>query len=123
MKLTNKEIYEKATEIEVAFSNETKYIPVKLNFTIQKNLSVLSKLREEIENNRIKIASEYGKLNSEGTQFIIEKENREKVEQELNDLFTMEQEIDIRTCSLSQIEGIDLTMEQMQAIMFMITED
>ena len=123
MKLTNQEIYEKATEITVAFSNETKYIPVKLNFTIQKNLSVLSKLKEEIENNRIKIASEYGKLNSEGTQFIIEKENREKVEQELNDLFTMEQEIDIRTCSLSQIEGIDLTMEQMQAIMFMITED
>lgn len=123
MKLTNQEIYEKATEITVAFSNETKYIPVKLNFAIQKNLSVLSKLKEEIENNRIKIASEYGKLNSEGTQFIIEKENREKVEQELNDLFTMEQEIDIRTCSLSQIEGIDLTMEQMQAIMFMITED
>lgn len=123
MKLTNQEIYEKATEITVAFSNETKYIPVKLNFAIQKNLSVLSKLKEEIENNRIKIASEYGKLNLEGTQFIIEKENREKVEQELNDLFTMEQEIDIRTCSLSQIEGIDLTMEQMQAIMFMITED
>lgn len=123
MKLTNQEIYEKATEITVAFSNETKYIPVKLNFAIQKNLSVLSKLKEEIENNRVKIASEYGKLNSEGTQFIIEKENREKVEQELNDLFTMEQEIDIRTCSLSQIEGIDLTMEQMQAIMFMIIED
>lgn len=123
MKLTNQEIYEKATEITVAFSNETKYIPVKLNFAIQKNLSVLLKLKEEIENNRVKIASEYGKLNSEGTQFIIEKENREKVEQELNDLFTMEQEIDIRTCSLSQIEGIDLTMEQMQAIMFMITED
>lgn len=123
MKLTNQEIYEKATEITVAFSNETKYIPVKLNFAIQKNLSVLSRLKEEIENNRVKIASEYGKLNSEGTQFIIEKENREKVEQELNDLFTMEQEIDIRTCSLSQIEGIDLTMEQMQAIMFMIIED
>lgn len=123
MKLTNQEIYEKATEITVAFSNETKYIPVKLNFAIQKNLSVLLKLKEEIENNRVKIASEYGKLNSEGTQFIIEKENREKVEQELNDLFTMEQEIDIRTCSLSQIEGIDLTMEQMQAIMFMIIED
>ena len=64
MKLTNQEIYEKATEITVAFSNETKYIPVKLNFAIQKNLSVLSKLKEEIENNRIKIASEYGKLNS-----------------------------------------------------------
>lgn len=123
MKLTNQEIYEKATEITVAFSNETKYIPVKLNFAIQKNLSVLLKLKEEIENNKIKIAYEYGKLNSEGTQFIIEKENRKKAEQELNDLFSIEQEVDIKTCFLSQIEGIDLTIEQMQAIMFMITED
>lgn len=123
MKLTNHEIYEKATEITVAFSNETKYIPVKLNFAIQKNLSVLSKLKEEIEKSRIEIASQYGKLNEEQTQFIVDKENRDKAEQELNDLFTMEQEVDIRTCSLSQIEGIDLTLEQMQAIMFMITED
>ena len=54
---------------------------------------------------------------------IIEGENKIKAEQELQDLFNIEQEVDIRTCSLSQIEGIDLTLEQMQAIMFMIIED
>ena len=55
-------------------------------------------------------------LNDEGHDITIIDTNREKVEQELNDLFTMEQEIDIRTCSLSQIEGIDLTMEQMHSL-------
>lgn len=123
MKLTNKEIYEKATEIAVAFSNETKYIPVKLNFAIQKNLLTLSKLREEIEKNRVHIAEIHGELNADKTQYEIKKEYIEKVSQELEDLFNIEQEVEIKTCSLSQIETIDLTMEQMQAIMFMITED
>jgi hypothetical protein len=44
MKITNKEIYEKVAEITAAFSNETKYIPIKLNFAIQKNLATFSAL-------------------------------------------------------------------------------
>ena len=56
MKLTNQEIYEMAASIAAAFSNETKYIPVKLNFAIQKNLSIFSNLQKEIEDNRVRIA-------------------------------------------------------------------
>lgn len=123
MKITNKEIYEKVAEITAAFSNETKYIPIKLNFAIQKNLATFSTLQQEIERARLKIAAEYGELDAENQRYIINKENEQKASQELNDLFNIEQEVDIRTCSLSQIEGIDLTLEQMQSIMFMIVED
>jgi hypothetical protein len=123
MKITNKEIYEKVAEITAAFSNETKYIPIKLNFAIQKNLATFSALQQEIETARLKIAAEYGELDAENQRYIINKENEQKASQELNDLFNIEQEVDIRTCSLSQIEGIDLTLEQMQSIMFMIVED
>ena len=123
MKITNKEIYEKVVEITTAFSNETKYIPIKLNFAIQKNLATLNTLRQEIETSRLKIAAEYGELDAENQRYLIKKENEQKASQELNDLFNIEQEVDIKTCSLSQIEGIDLTLEQMQSIMFMIIED
>lgn len=123
MIFTNQEISESATKILVAFSNEVKYMPIKLNFTIQKNLYTLLTFKEKIEKKQMEIASKYGELNSEGTQFVIKSENKEKAEQELKDLFAMKQDIDIRTCSLSQIKDIKLTMEQMQAIMFMITED
>ena len=123
MIFTNQEISESATKILVAFSNEVKYMPIKLNFTIQKNLYILLTFKEKIEKKQMEIASKYGELNSEGTQFVIKSENKEKAEQELKDLFAMKQDIDIRTCSLSQIKDIKLTMEQMQAIMFMITED
>lgn len=123
MKLTNQTIYEKATEIQVAFSNETKYIPVRLNFAIQKNLATLTTLQEEIEQARLRIAATYGILDEENMRYIIEEDNKDKVNQELNDLFTMEQEVNIKTCTLAQMEDIDLTLEQMQAIMFMIEED
>lgn len=123
MIFTNQEISESATKILVAFSNEIKYIPIKLNFAIQKNLYTLLTFKEKIEKKQMEIASKYGELNSEGTQFVIKSENKEKAEQELKDLFAMKQDIDIRTCSLSQVKDIKLTMEQMQAIMFMITEN
>lgn len=123
MIFTNQEISESATKILVAFSNEVKYIPIKLNFTIQKNLYTLLTFKEKIEKKQMEIASKYGELNSEGTQFVIKSENKEKAEQELKDLFAMKQDIDIRICSLSQVKDIKLTIEQMQAIMFMITED
>lgn len=123
MIFTNQEISESATKILVAFSNEVKYMPIKLNFTIQKNLYTLLTFKEKIEKKQMEIASKYGELNSEGTQFVIKSENKEKAEQELKDLFAMKQDIDIKTCSLSQVKDIKLTMEQMQAIMFMITEN
>lgn len=123
MIFTNQEISESATKILVAFSNEIKYIPIKLNFAIQKNLYTLLTFKEKIEKKQMEIASKYGELNSEGTQFVIKSENKEKAEQELKDLFAMKQDIDIRICSLSQVKDIKLTIEQMQAIMFMITED
>lgn len=123
MIFTNQEISESATKILVAFSNEVKYMPIKLNFTIQKNLYTLLTFKEKIEKKQMEIASKYGELNSEGTQFVIKSENKEKAEQELKDLFAMKQDIDIRICSLSQVKDIKLTIEQMQAIMFMITED
>ena len=124
MKLTNQQIYENAMGIMMAFSSEAKkYIPVKLNFAIQKNLATLAVLRDEIEKNRMAILTEYGTLNEEQSQYDIKPEDQEKVNQELIDLFTIEQEVEIKMCSLADIETIDLTMEQMQAIMFMITEE
>lgn len=123
MKITNREICETAASIIAAFSNETKYIPVKLNFAIQKNLSTLLKLQEEIDKSKIKIAEEYGKLDEEKMRYIIDEDKRKDAENELNDLFKIEQEVEIKTCSLSLIENIDLTLEQMQSIMFMIVEE
>lgn len=123
MKLTNKEIYNYAQKLTTAFSDNQQRLPVKLNFSIQKNKKVLLELAQDIETSRIEIAATYGTLNSETNQYLIVPENIAIVQKELSDLFNIEQEVNIcmiKADSLS--DDIELSMAQMEAIMFMIEE-
>lgn len=122
MKFTNQQIYETIASMVSAFQDEKKYIPVKLNFAMQKNLATLTKHQEEIEKSRIAIGQAYGSLDESQQRYIIDESRKKEAEQELQDLFEIEQEVDIKTCPIQTIENLDLTLEQMQAILFMITE-
>lgn len=123
MKLTNKEIYKYAQELITVFSDSQQRLPVKLNFSIQKNKKVLLELAQDIETSRIEIAAAYGTLNAETNQYLIAPENIAIAQQELSDLFNIEQEVNIcmiKADSLS--DDFMLTTAQMEAIMFMIEE-
>lgn len=123
MKLTNKEIYDYAQRLIVAFSDSQQRIPVKLNFSIQKNKKVLLELAQDIEASRMEIANTYGTFNEDTLQYDILPSNVAAVQQELADLFDIEQEINIcmiKADSLS--DDFMLTTAQMEAIMFMIEE-
>jgi hypothetical protein len=43
-------------------------------------------------------------------------------QQELNDLFNLEQDLNIHVFKLDDFDGIELTYQQLSAIMFMIEE-
>jgi hypothetical protein len=49
-------------------------------------------------------------------------ENLAAAQQELNDLFSIEQEINLHIFKLDEFDNIELTMEQLSSIMFMIEE-
>lgn len=121
MLLTNNEIYMKAQELSIAFNDNKQYLPIKINFYIQKNKDTLMALAQDIETNRIRIMEEYGVKNEDGTSYIIKTENIDVAQKEITDLFSIEQEVNIYTVSLDSIpEGTALTTGQMEAIMFMI---
>ena len=123
MKLTNKEIYKYAQELMTVFSDSQQRLPVKLNFSIQKNKKVLLELAQDIETSRIEIAAAYGALNSETNQYLITPENIAIAQQELSDLFNIEQEVNICTIKADSLsDDFMLTTAQMEAIMFMIEE-
>ena len=123
MKLTNKEIYNYAQKLTTAFSDNQQRLPVKLNFSIQKNKKVLLELAQDIETSRIEIAAAYGTLNSETNQYLIAPENIAMAQQELSDLFNIEQEVNICMIKADDLSNdIELSMAQMEAIMFMIEE-
>ena len=59
----------------------------------------------------------------EGNGYIIPEEHMPIAQQELNDLFALEQDLNIHVFKLSDFDGIELTYQQMSAIMFMVEED
>lgn len=125
MKMTNEEIYNIAENFLKIFNqniNDIK-LPVKINFFLQKNINLILKLGQEIENARVGIAKEYGVLSDDGLSYIIPKEKEDVANQELEDLFNLEQEVNIHKFKLQDFEKIELTFNQMSAILFMIDEE
>lgn len=120
MKLTNQKIYEYAMALNNTFSDDIK-LPVKVNFYLQKNKAALTALAQDIENARINIINNYGNLDEDGTQYIIPKDKVAEAQQELIDLFNLEQEVNLYTINIDSLsDDLALTTGQMEAIMFMI---
>lgn len=121
MKLTNAQIYAYATALMDAFQDTTQKLPIKVNFYLQKNKTTLLGLAQDIEASRGDIIRQYGEPTEDGTQYVISKDKIEEAQKELNDLLSLEQEVDIYTVSMDNLsDDIALTTGQMEAMMFMI---
>jgi hypothetical protein len=122
MKFNNQQIYQIANNILSNLDGLDIYIPAKANFFIQKNVSALAVAAQEIEKSRLEIAKHYGVLDEGEQQYKIPEDKIEEASKELNDLFSIEQELDIKTFSIEDLGSAEFTPAQMQAIMFMIKD-
>ena len=122
MKFNNQQIYQIANNVLSNLDNLNIYIPAKANFFIQKNISILAAAAQEIEKSRLEIAKHYGVLDKEGQQYKIPEDKLEEASKELEDLFSIEQELDIKTFSIEALGNAEFTPAQMQAMMFMIED-
>jgi hypothetical protein len=120
---TNKEIYNFYFLINENIIKENIILPVKVNFAIQKNFTILVDLSEEIEKIKEKICIQNGKYISENNSFQIDKDKIESTQQQLDDLMKIKQEVKIYTIKLEDLENIQLTSKQMQALLFMIEDE
>ena len=118
MILTNQQIYNYANAL-TGFTIGIK-LPVRIGFFLSRNIKTIQQLGQEIYETKINIGKTYGQLNAEGDGYTIPSDNMELVQQELNDLFNLTQEVDIHVFSLSDFDDIELTYEQLNAIIFMI---
>lgn len=119
--MTNMEIYGIANDLFAAFNDESQKLPVKVNFFLQKNKKTLLNLAQEIEEERINIAKNYGTLNSETGNYSVAPENIEAAQTDLEKLFNLEQDVNIMKISFEDLDpNLELTTAQMEALMFMI---
>lgn len=122
MKLTNNEIYVYANELLTYFGQDCEIkFPIKVNFFLQKNIKKMTELAQDIEASRIAVAKEYGEPNEEGS-YTISPDKVEDASKELTDLFSLEQDVDIHIFKIDDFTNIELSMKQMNALMFMIEE-
>lgn len=121
MKLTNYKIYEHAEGFKT-FSDCNVKLPVRINFFLQKNINIITTAAQEIEQARLSIAQQFGELNEEHNGYIVPTDRIPLVNQEISELFALEQDLPIHTFKLSDFDNIELTYQQMAAIMFMIEE-
>lgn len=124
MKLTNDQIYTNAQALVENFSNKDQYLPVVINFVIQKNKSILIPLAEQIEQLRIDIAEKFGDFDKSDSQYVVPPERIEEATKELDTLYAIEQDVPLQTIAFSKLleSNPSLTVGQMEALVFMINE-
>lgn len=123
MKLTNMQIYDYATAFSQGFNDPYLKFPVKVNFYIVKNKSVLTELAKDIETHRLEIIKEFGQYNEATGQYDIDKDKINEATKSINELFSIEQEVQIYTIKLEDMgDKLNLSTSQMEALLFMIED-
>lgn len=120
--MTNLEIYNYANALGTSF-NEDLTLPVKVNFYLQKNMNTIMDAGREIEKTRMEIVQRYGTPTEDGNGVEIPNDKIEEVNKELEDLFSLEQEIKINEISLEGFANVELSSSQVAAIAFMIKDE
>lgn len=123
MTLTNNEIYAYANALAGEFAQNEVKLPIKINFYLQKNMTELIALAQDIEKQRVAIAEEYGTLNEETQQYEIPEANINAASAKLEELFGLTQDVKVYKVKLDAFGDMELTAAQMQALLFMIDEE
>ena len=121
MKFTNQKIYEHASSL-IVFNNCNIKLPVRINFYLQKNIQLIQQAAHEVEQARLSIGAQFGTVNEAQNGYDIPPENIAAANKELNDLYELEQDIPIHIFNLSDFDNIELSYQELSAIMFMIEE-
>lgn len=121
MQLTNGEILEHYVELQT-FKNKDIRLPVKLSYLLIRNIKALEGYAIDIDRVRKDIIVKYGST-SDGSNYNIDKKNSEKFSDELNQLLSIENEIQLSTISEDDFVSmnIDLSSNDVEALLFLIT--
>lgn len=118
---TNGELYSLSQNLIENPIKEDTYIPIKLNFYIQKNIETIMSEYQKIEKHRINIVKHYGEFDDKG-QITIPQDKIAEVNAELDNLSEIKQEIDLHMLTLEEVQDLKLSTGELKSIMFMIEE-
>ena len=120
IKMNNGMIYQYALMLNEALNDNDLQIPVAVLFSIEKNKQTLMAIAQDVEKYRMDIIKKYGE--EVDGNYNVPQDKIEIANKELQDLFSIEQEINIYKFNIEDLGDIKLTANQMNAILFMIED-
>ncbi|MGU8655284.1 hypothetical protein ACV3RG_16405 [Clostridium perfringens] len=125
IKMTNKEILEK---VGMLGEISNKKLPVKVSYSIGKNISKVERELKHYNKERQKIIVEYCLKEDDGTlkitdgNYDIDPERLEDFNKEINELQEIEVEMDIHKFNIELLNGYEMSPGELICIDFMIEE-
>ena len=120
IKMNNGMIYQYALALDEALNDNDLQMPVAVIFSIEKNKQTLMAIAQDVEKYRMDIIKKYGK--EVNGNYKVPQDKIEIANKELQDLFSIEQEVNIYKFNIEDLGDIKLTSNQMNAILFMIED-
>lgn len=120
MKMNNGLIYQYALTLSEALNDNDLQMPVAVLFSIEKNKQTLMTVAQDVEKYRMDIIKKYGE--EVNGNYNVPQDKIEIANKELQDLFSIEQEVNIYKFNIEDLGDIKLTSNQMNAILFMIED-
>ena len=119
-KMNNGMIYQYALALNEALNDNDLQMPVAVIFSIEKNKQTLMTVAQDVEKYRMDIIKKYGE--EVNGNYNVPQDKIEIANKELQDLFSIEQEVNIYKFNIEDLGDIKLTSNQMNAILFMIED-
>ena len=120
IKMNNGMIYQYALTLNKTLNDNDLQMPVAVIFSIEKNKQTLMAVAQDVEKYRMDIIKKYGK--KVDGNYNVPQDKIEIANKELQDLFSIEQEVNIYKFNIEDLGDIKLTSKQMNAILFMIED-
>ena len=120
IKMNNGMIYQYALTLNEVLNDNDLQMPVAVIFSIEKNKQTLMAVAQDVEKYRMDIIKKYGE--EVNGNYNVPQDKIEIANKELQDLFSIEQEVSIYKFNIEDLGDIKLTSNQMNAILFMIED-
>ena len=120
IKMNNGMIYQYALTLNEVLNDNDLQMPVAVIFSIEKNKQTLMAIAQDVEKYRMDIIKKYGE--EVDGNYNVPQDKIEIANKELQDLFSIEQEVNIYKFNIEDLGDIKLTYNQMNAILFMIED-
>lgn len=121
--MTNSEAYNFYSALQELQKNKNSF-PAKIAYAIIRNSHLLEDIVKSMNAARDEMVRTYCEpLPDDSGRYKVKEEYLEKFQKEFNDLYAVENEVSLQKISLSDLDGISLSLDDMNALYPMISEE